>query len=166
MSFTENYKNGVDNYYKNIGNSYINPHQDIIQFLVRSKCSHHKTVLDLAAGTGEVTLSLPNTKVTGVEPFLFSNYSKNTNCVCYPLTFEEIAEGKLKGNWDAAICSFALHLLKESWLPKLLYALGDITSNFYILSPHKKPYIDNFMWELKEHFIVNRVHFRHYALIC
>lgn len=165
MGFTKNYRQGVQSYYQNIGNNYTNPHKNIIQSLVKDYCSHHKTILDLAAGTGEVTLALPQSQVTGVEPFLTLNYIKNTNRPCLPFLFEDIAEEKLKGYWEAVICSFALHLVSDSRLPKILYSLADISSNLYIISPHKKPNIQHFCWELKEYLIKDRVHLRHFKNI-
>lgn len=162
MSFTQNYQQGVKNYYLSVGDAYVNPHRNAIQSLIKDKCLQYKTVLDLAAGTGEVTLALPQSQVTGVEPFLTTAYIKNTKCPCLPLLFEDIAEGKLKGCWEAVVCSYALHLVEDSWLPRILYSLAAISSNLYVISPHKKPFINHFCWELKEYLIRDRVHLRHF----
>lgn len=152
--FTQKYKNGVEEFYKN--GVYHNPHTPIIQEITREYCNRHETILDLAAGLGEATNHL-NAKVTAVEPYL--PYPD-----ALPYTFSDIIEGKLVGQFDAIICSFALHLVEPSRLPDLLYALADLSSILYIISPHKKPYVNHFKWELIDSKVHKRVHFRYYSI--
>jgi hypothetical protein len=45
-------------------------------------------------------------------------------------------------------CSYALHLLKSSWLPKLLYAISCKTNNLIIIGATNNPVIKtNWGWD-------------------
>jgi len=82
---------------------------------------------------------------------------------CLNYTFEDIIDGKLTSQFDAIICSFALHLVEPSRLPDLLYTLSNISPILYVISPHKNPVIDHFRWNLVDKKVHQRVHFRYYS---
>lgn len=165
MSFTDQYnKFGVKTFYKNLSD-YRNPHKDTVQQLVRMNCSHHQSILDLGAGGGEVTLALPDSISTGVEPYISHIYRNNTKQLkskCLEYTFHDIINGQLMGGrWDAIICSFALHLAEPRRMVELMWRLSLVSDNLYILSPTKQPIIDSAYWSLSKSFKSNRVYFRH-----
>lgn len=55
-----------------------------------------------------------------------------------PHSFEDVAAGALAGrNFTLVVCSFALHLLDESWLPALATQLALVSDALLILTPHK-----------------------------
>ena len=161
-------KQGIEEFYKNNGSTYSNPHEYIIH-----KCLGHAisnwfipldTVLDLACGSGEITSQiLYYTKnVVGVDPYTFDAYYNRIGK--YPLlySFEDIANGIMKDHhFDIIICSFALHLIEKSRLPGVCYALSQISDKLLIITPNKKPTISWF-WELKQEKIIDRVRIRLY----
>ncbi len=139
----------IDNYYQKFGDSYRNPHETIIQQILELTNQQwaldwHR-VLDLACGSGEVTLALENIGILNVEaidPFTYKNYQERTGKIARQFSFEEIATGALAGEkYSLIICSFALHLVPESRLPILLYHLGLVSNHLLIITPHKRPEI-------------------------
>ena len=79
-----------------------------------------ENILDLCCGSGEITLSLPNYNVIGLDPYTNKSYYNRTRKNSLNLTFQDIANGKLENNFDCIICSYALHLCDKSLLPLLL----------------------------------------------
>ena len=61
---------------------------------------------------------------------LQSPQNKGVGRECFRFSFEDIANGMVEGHgpFSAVICSFALHLLDESYLPALLAVLSNWTS--------------------------------------
>lgn len=164
MNFSEKYnKFGVETFYRNLA-SYRNPHVGTIQKLVKENCFQHKTILDVGAGGGEVTLALPDSKCTGVEPYISHIYRNNTKQLgsdCVEWTFNDIADYKLIGKWDAIICSFSLHLASKRNMTLIMWQFSLMSNNLYILSPTKQPIIDSAYWSESRSFKSNRVYFRH-----
>jgi len=80
-------------------------------------------VLDLAAGSGEVTLLLRErgvSRVDGIDPYTAEAYRQRTNQEAEPLTFADIAAGSLAGRrYSLIVCSFALHLLRKIKAPAI-----------------------------------------------
>ena len=74
------------------------------------------------------------------------------------------AAGALSGRqYSLVVCSFALHLIKESWLPALLAQLGLISDCLLILTPHKRPELKaKWGWTLEGEFVFERVRARLY----
>jgi len=97
--------------------------------------------------------------IKGCDPYTSDLYRKKTGKECLEYDFKDIANGKLKESFDLVICSFALHLAEKSLLPNILYYLN--TKELIILTPHKKPEINNF-FELIEEQYENKVRFRRY----
>ena len=165
MYFSDKYiKNGVDNFYLN-SSRYKNPHEPIIQKIVRKYCSEYKSVLDLSCGSGEVTLALNlnSCEVEGADPYLGHLYASRTGKICHALSYKEIALHGLDRGYEAVICSFAMHLCPDSWMPQLLWQLSLKSEYLVIISPTKKPQIKSDPWHLIETDLVDRVHYRKYG---
>lgn len=167
-------KLGVKQFYLKNGNTYRNPHEEIITKLInkaKTECLIGNSVIDLSCGSGEVTLMLENRTVLGVDPYTAVAYKERTGNEALTFNFIEIAQGKLneelrkKGykRFDTIICSFALHLCPKSLLYSLLWQLKEIATDLIIISPNKKPDCHNISgWE-REHFLeIERVKLTHY----
>jgi 2-polyprenyl-3-methyl-5-hydroxy-6-metoxy-1,4-benzoquinol methylase len=140
---------GVHKYYLANANDYSNPHFEQIKQLIEQ--NHTKfslnSVLDLGSGSGEVTLilqSLGYNNIEGMDPYTYKLYTHNTGSTCSKLTFEDIVKGKLKKNYESIICSFAMHLCDEAILGGLTYQLFQHTQHLIIITPHKRPVLENF----------------------
>jgi SAM-dependent methyltransferase len=89
---------GVENYYRNHGDVYENPHFPYIQQLLEQnqyRIDYSKT-LDLACGGGEVTLILRGLgfdNSVGCDPFTSALFEKNTGQKCLEFSFEDIIKG-------------------------------------------------------------------------
>lgn len=157
---------GVEGFYKEEGSNYNNPHEKQIKHLLKIAIKKNyvgKNVLDLACGSGEVTLCLKDFNVTGADPYTQEAYLKRTKKKALSFSFKDIVEGKLYKKFDTIICSFAMHLVEKSMLSKLLFKLSEMTNNLIILTPHKNPIIkEEHGWKLKEEIIYERVRLRVY----
>jgi len=136
-------KFGVDAFYKENGNNYINPHIDVVRQLTKYAEDNYdiKTnILDLCCGSGEVTLALSNKlNIIGNDPYTRDNYIKNTGRKCLQFSFDDIQAGLLKDNFDTVFCSFALHLCEQSKLQQVLWQLSLVCEKLIIITPHKRP---------------------------
>lgn len=170
-SIRANYiKFGVDDYYRNHADTYRNPHEQVIRTSLaalhdKSIILKTDSVLDLAAGTGEVTRCLFNlgfADIRATEPFLASAYEARTGTRCDRYSFDDITNGSYDGeHFDTIICSFALHLLDKSKLPVFLYKLTQISNKLIIISPHKNPIIkDEHGWLLTDEMLIDKVRTR------
>lgn len=150
-------KIGVENFYKKNKDTYVNPHLNDIQ-----KCLdwvltkiNIVSIIDLGAGSGEVTSYLSEKGITnsiGVDPYLCSTYQKKTNNECVNLSFEDIAINGLNIESQTIICSYALHLCPKSYFNNLLYNLSTQCKYFVLISPNKYPVINNYfepMFDIK-----------------
>lgn len=163
---------GVRQYYETHGAAYRNPHEPIIRELLalavqtwRLDLNH---VLDLACGSGEVTLALRPLgagSIEGIDPFTAQAYQARTGQTADPFTFEQIASGVLAGRqYNVIVCSFALHLVAVSWLPALCYQLAQISPALLILTPHKRPILKpEWGWNAPSELIHKRVRARLYT---
>lgn len=158
---------GVEKFYQLHGSDYRNPHEEIIARLVsiaQKKGVVGKKVLDLCCGSGEVTLALKQCEVIGVDPFTTNAYYSRTGKLPLQLSFTDIAMGRLSGQYDSVICSFALHLCPESMLPTVLWNLSEVSDTLVVISPNKRPYCDNISgWIMVDETIVDRVRMRIYC---
>jgi SAM-dependent methyltransferase len=145
---------GVENYYRNHGDVYKNPHFPYIQQLLEQnqhRIDYSKT-LDLACGGGEVTLILRGLgfdETIGCDPFTGSLFEKNTGKACLTFSFEDIVKGVFTTNnpttnnqFTTTISSFAMHLCPEKQLFSLVAQLFLITKNIVIITPHKRPELE------------------------
>lgn len=162
---------GVEEFYAQQGATYRNPHETIIQKALNQAVrlwnldlSH---VLDLACGSGEVTLALREmgcAAIEGIDPYTGAAYFERTGQIVEPYTFEQIAGGILAGRqYSLIVCSFALHLADKSWLPLLAYQLRQIAETLLIVTPHKRPQLkQEWGWKLADELLVERVRARWY----
>jgi hypothetical protein len=166
---------GPAQYYREHGRDYRNPHEPILRELIRRTVSAWSLdlshVLDLAAGSGEVTLALrdlsdapPGMQIDAIDPFTGDAYAARTGSRCETFTFEAIAAGALRGrSYSLIVCSFAMHLVEESRLPALAWALAEIAPHLLILTPHKRPNLKPaWRWVLTREMLHDRVRARLY----
>lgn len=163
---------GVEGFYREEGARYRNPHEFVIECLLTQAIEKlgfkAGKVLDLACGSGEVTLALEKlgmSDVDGVDPFTYAAFEERTGKVAERYRFEEVAAGCLaERRYDLIVCSFAMHLLEVSRLPALCDALSRISPRLVILTPHKRPLIKSqWGWELDFELLEDRVRARAYA---
>ena len=164
-------KYGVKTYYQQFGDRYRNPHEATIVKIFETihttcQCDFSK-VLDLACGSGEVTLALHAlgyTHIDGIEPYTHNAYFERTGKQAEQYCFEDIETGILSNRvYTTIICSFALHLAVPSRLPTLLYQLSSIAPSLLVLTPHKKPQIrSEWGWVLLKEWLIERVRVRFY----
>jgi SAM-dependent methyltransferase len=162
---------GVRAFYETHGADYRNPHEPQVQrcigVAVRRWRPDLSRVLDLAAGSGEVTLALRDlgaAHVDGIDPFTSDPYAARTGQPAERLAFEDVAAGALAGRrYSLIVCSFALHLCEPSRLPAVAQQLGTVAPSLLILTPHKRPVIrPEWGWELTGEDVVERVRARLY----
>lgn len=160
---------GVDAFYDQEGDDYRNPHEDAIDRLLAQVVPAWSldltNVLDLAAGSGEVTLALRKLgaqSIVGIDPFTFRAYAKRTGAVAQRFTFAQIAAGGLRGRtFSLIVCSFALHLCEESRLPAVAQELSMIAPSLLLIMPHKRPVLrPAWGWTLQRELAVDRVRAR------
>lgn len=166
-------QHGVENYYAQFGVEYRNPHEPIIAEVLREAVSRWSpdisSVLDLACGSGEISLALRELgaeHIDGIDPFTGEAYLARTGKHAEAFRFEDVAAGALsERRYSLVACSFAMHLLEESWLPSLLFQLGEISDSLLILTPHKRPELKaEWGWILQDEFMIERVRARLYRL--
>ena len=162
---------GVQGFYERDGASYRNPHEKGVQAALKLCVSRWalslQRTLDLACGSGEVTLALLELgchEVEGIDPFTGDAYYRRTGRRAKELSFEEIAEGALaEEHFSLIVCSYALHLCAESRLPGLLVQLGLIAPDLIVVTPHKRPEIRrDWGWQLEDELVADRVRARLY----
>jgi SAM-dependent methyltransferase len=163
---------GVQRYYDQFGATYRNPHEDAIRTALREAVAGWKVdlagrVLDLACGSGEVTLmlrELGGQQIDGVDPYTGAAYYERTGQTAELYTFADIAAGVLNGrHYDLIVCSFALHLVENSRLPVLAYQLTALADTLLILTPHKRPHLTAaWGWQLYQEMLIDRVRMRLY----
>ena len=171
-SIRREYENhGVAGFYLEGGSTYQNPHEPQIRLSLQRVVPAWKLdlsrVLDLAAGSGEVTLALRELgaeKIDGIDPYTHQAYCDRTGQPASKETFETIADGALSDRrYSLIACSFALHLVDLSRLPQLAYQLSLIAPQLLVITPHKRPQIQSaWGWELTEEAVYQRVRSRLY----
>ncbi len=162
-------RHGVEGYYSQFGAAYRNPHEPVIREALRIALERQQLdltrVLDLACGSGEATLVLRElgaVEIDGIDPFTSDAYLTRTGKAAESYGFEQIASGALAGrSYSLIVCSFAMHLIEESWLPALLAELRMISDRLLILTPHKRPeFKADWGWRLEDEFVHERVRVR------
>ncbi|WOO40701.1 class I SAM-dependent methyltransferase [Rubellicoccus peritrichatus] len=172
QKITEQYRSkGVENFYKQEGDCYSNPHEFAIKELLEKVLSgmqySNAKALDLACGSGEATVILKRygfSQVGGIDPYTYEAYKKRIGRDAERFRFEDIAAGCLaERSYDLIVCSFAMHLIEPSWLPRLCTQLSLIAPRLFIITPHKRPHIrSEWFWELDKEWLENRVRLRSY----
>ena len=65
--------------------------------------------------------------------------------------------------YDTIVCSYALHLCDSSKLPIVIYQLSLITNRLIVISPHKKPKInEEWGFNLTENYYLNKIRIKIY----
>ena len=142
-------ENGVAGYYSAHGASYRNPHFDQLRALVTQNQPRldYNSVLDFCCGSGEISLivkELGYKTALATDPFTAVIYQENTHQAALPYSFEDVIKGKLEGQFSCIICSFAMHLCPAGQLFSLAWELFAHTTQLVILTPHKRPELENF----------------------
>jgi 2-polyprenyl-3-methyl-5-hydroxy-6-metoxy-1,4-benzoquinol methylase len=162
---------GAQGYYEQFGAHYRNPHELAVRRAVHAAVAawdlDQTRVLDLACGSGEVTLALRELgarSIDGLDPFTGAAYQARTGQSAEALSFEAIASGALDGRrYSLVACSYALHLLDPSRLPRLAYQLSRIAGALLVFTPHKRPQLrSDWGWVLTGEMVVERVRARNY----
>lgn len=157
---------GVTEFYKNSGESYINPHEPLIAKGLKKVWFDWRlpktNILDLACGSGEISRALHTLnckQIIGCDPYTFKSYQLKTGYPVQQHSFEDISAGKMGvQRFKIIVCSYAMHLIEESKLPLLLYNLSQMSPLLLIVSPHKKPELKS----PKNEIILDRIHFKLY----
>lgn len=138
-------QHGVAAFYAQSGHSYRNPHEDGVREAVLSFIPELPPgrILDLACGSGEVTLALREggidpDSIDGCDPYTAQAYRERTGRDAQPSSFQDIASGIHK-RYGTVICSFALHLCEPSWLPLVVQSIARASRALLVLTPHKRP---------------------------
>jgi hypothetical protein len=164
-------RHGAEQFYRQSGSSYRNPHEPQIVLALEEALQRWKldttNVLDLAAGSGEITLALRDhgaRQITGIDPYTFEAYESRTGNPAEQSTFEQIADGALADRkFSLIVCSFAMHLCEPSRLPGLALQLSMISPALVILTPHKRPVLrEAWGWKLVEELRLARIRLRLY----
>ncbi|MBC6421866.1 MAG: hypothetical protein GDA38_10160 [Hormoscilla sp. SP12CHS1] len=162
----------VTGFYQQFGDDYRNPHEPainrMIQLAVQKWPLDLQKVLDLACGSGEVTLALHNfgyDNIDAIDPYTYNAYSQRTGKGAETYSFEDIGNGILWGRYySLIICSFALHLLSESRLPIVAYNLSAIADSLVIITPHKRPHLQpEWGWNYRDELVLDSVRSRFYV---
>jgi SAM-dependent methyltransferase len=167
---------GADGFYREFGHEYRNPHENgVVAMVARIPTMYPEldlqttSVLDLACGSGEVTLALldaklglPATHITACDPYTAAAFAARTKThrvttpglLAKPWSFADIANGALgEQHFDVIVCAYALHLCEPSWLPAVCMALATASERLVIITPHKRPEIEPWWgWSLREEY--------------
>jgi len=139
---------GVEAFYKSAGSVYSNPHFPYISTLLRNNESRidYSNILDFCCGSGEVSRVLKDLSYEhseGSDPFTQKAYVATMNKACLGYTFQDVIQGKMDGRqYSSIICSFAMHLCPEKKLYPLIQQLFNCTKQLVLLTPHKRPKLD------------------------
>ena len=112
------------------------------------------TLISNCCGNGDVISVLselyPSVIFTGVDPYLNEVYERKQKRDCLKLSFKDLAtDFESFPKTDIIVCSFALHLCPTDLLPTILFNLASKSKYLVILTPNKKPEINQF-WDLIE----------------
>lgn len=167
---------GADGYYREFGHEYRNPHEDGVAAMVARIPTmfpkldlQNASVLDLACGSGEVTIALLDGKlgvqkdqITACDPYTADAFAERTKAhrvttpglLAEPWSFADIANGALaEKRFDLIVCAYALHLCEQSWLPAVCMALAAASDRLVIITPHKRPELQAWWgWSLREEY--------------
>lgn len=136
---------GAAGYYAERGADYRNPHEAGVREVVQGFAPRFPEgrILDLACGSGEVTLALRDIgiaadRIDGADPHTGAAYLARTGQPALPWSFDDLAPG-LPRTYGTVVCSFALHLCERSRLPAVVVALAQAAETLLVVSPHKRP---------------------------
>ncbi len=161
---------GAERYYRELGAEYRNPHEDAVgEAILEARLRWDlplARVLDLACGSGEVTIAVEALDgcSVGCDPFTQRAFLARTGRMPLPHSFQDIAKGALReqGDYSLIVCSYALHLLEPSWFHALGSMLAFHSDKFLVLTPHKRPEFKHTRWPLVDEFVQDRTRVRYY----
>lgn len=145
---------GAAGWYMDHGATYRNPHEDAVAAMVTLAVREQPDwfargrILDLACGSGEVTLALRDagvdaSRIDAADPFTSTAYLDRTGVVAEPWSFADIAQGVSDDRqWRTVVCSYGLHLCEPSWLATVCMQLAIAAENLVVITPHKRPAIE------------------------
>lgn len=142
-------QHGAEGYYREFADEYENPHLSQIRALLernfeRLDCSSG-TVLDFAAGGGEVASALQSLgvkNIVGSDPFTHALFEQKTGLPCLRLSFKDVLREGLSGQYSLIISSFALHLCPPKDLFPLTWNLLQAAPLLVLITPHKRPELE------------------------
>lgn len=139
---------GVDGFYRKKGDKYQNPHEAHVVKLLQNNEHRidYKKVLDFCCGSGEVTEALADlgfTETVGSDPFTGKAFQKRTGKTALDLTFDDVIRNGLADQYSSVISSFAMHLCPPEKLYPLVIQIFQSTSQLIIITPHKRPVLEN-----------------------
>lgn len=162
---------GVDLYYSNLGKDYQNPHSEYAlscfediwnSYILKNLDTVNSTstfrVLDFACGDGLISkylkssyLNLLNSNsliINGCDKYLDERYEFETGLNCFPYSFEDVANfSHTLPKYDLIVISYAIDLVKESYLDNFLYSLSQLTNKLLIIRPNNH-LLDSYCWKL------------------
>jgi SAM-dependent methyltransferase len=151
-------QHGAEGYYRDHANAYENPHLPFIRKLLernfhRLDCTG--TVLDFAAGGGEVTLALQQLgakNLAGCDPYTYELFEKKTGIPCLRHSFKDVIKNEISERYSLVISSFALHLCPPKELFPLTWNLLRAAPTLVVITPHKRPELEKLpqiclLWE-------------------
>lgn len=151
---------GSDAYYSAHGSSYTNPHEESLTRALHSALGSWEGIvlqspgllrgLDFACGSGEASTAFlqwhgaKKCELEASDPFCYEAYEKRMNLPCYKWSFQDVAGGILHEvePYDIVLSSFALHLIEPQWKHITLSALARSTRFLVVLTPHKRPVVE------------------------
>ncbi|GHP02866.1 hypothetical protein PPROV_000162100 [Pycnococcus provasolii] len=155
---------GVDGYYAAEGGVYTNPHEGGLAELLVGAVGRwpadfaapagppdgttRRAALDLCCGSGEASAALvaagvAAASVDACDPYTGEAYRKRHGRDAFPWSFADLAGGSLEGRqWGCVVVSFALHLCAPHYLALVCQELARHAGALYVLTPHKRPHID------------------------
>lgn len=146
---------GATGWYEEHGSQYRNPHELAVRSMIGALFAESPElfrsgrILDLACGSGEVTLALIESgvvtdRIDACDPYTAEAFHKRTGKSVESWSFRDVATGILAGReWETVVCSYALHLCEPTWLAAVCLQLSLVASNLVIITPHKRPEISD-----------------------
>jgi 2-polyprenyl-3-methyl-5-hydroxy-6-metoxy-1,4-benzoquinol methylase len=160
--YQEYQRHGIDNYYRLYSNDYYNPHEEKIEKIyvkyIKDIIKETDKIIDIACGNGLISKLIykynKNKNISGCDPYFNNEYTQ------LHLSFEEIAIGKLNSynkRYNIGFCSYAFHLLEQSYYYDFLTQLSLIVDKFIIITPSKKVNINHFMWNIETYIREDKI---------
>ena len=171
---------GSSGFYEAHGSQYKNPHEPVLAAALLAGLGAWsgefepplRRVLDLACGSGEASAAFMGWSgaaactLDAADPFTYEAYERRMGRPAHRWSFEDIAGGALDEQppYDLVLASFCLHLLERSYLRTTLAALARSARFLVVLSPHKRPAIDESSgWRPLGELVHERVRVRLFA---
>ena len=148
---------GAQGYYEQFGAEYRNPHELAVRQTIHAAVAAWQLdlarVLDLACGSGEVTLALRElgaTAIDGLDPYTGAAYQARTGQPADALSFEAIAGGALDGRRYSAPFGEGD---KREWVRVMKEVWACASCRTYVdgSTPHERTCSDDELERLQQH---------------